>query len=263
MPAPKVVAQAAQATGVPAPVVAKIIIKAKGNNPEAREMVERGASIAQAAARKDPDARAQIEEWQREAPSSPTAQRELAGVAAANAIATSAPRRSPAPAPVAVQEQEESDEPPAPPPHAVAAVKTTPSPAMVEVAAGAVGVASGAVAAAVLSAKAGDKRSQAEMHEGAVLATDLEDQKPEAHAHLANLQAAAKGGDKNAEGKLVGVAAAVATSKAISAEAIEAPEASVAGSGGGGGIAAAIAGVVLGAIMIGAMAKSKGAKKAA
>lgn len=134
---------------------------------------------------------------------------------------------------------------------------------MVEVAAAGAGVAAGSVAAAVLAAKRGDKRAQAEMHEGAVLATDMEDQKPEAHAHFANLQTAARAGDKNAEGKLIGVAAAAATSKAISAESIEAPEASVAGSGGGGGIAAAIAGVVLGAIMIGAMAKSKGAKKAA
>ena len=264
-PPAKTVAAQAQNVGVPAPVVAKIIIEARNDNPQARQIVEQGANVAQAAARGDGGAREQIATWQSELPRAlPRSKlwlewqlrmrsRRLRRLGRQEVRHRLRLNRMT----MVVDQNQEA--PPNPPPHAVASVKTTPSPAMVTAAAAGAGVAAGAVAATVLAAKKGDKNAQADMHEGANLATDLENGDPAAHQHLANLQTAAKGGNKAAEGKLVGVAAAVATQKAISASSVEPMEASIAGpsEGGGGGVAAAIAGVALGAIMIVTMAGSK------
>jgi hypothetical protein len=239
--------------GVPPAKTAEVITAAKGGNKDAQKTIAQGAAVAQAAAAGQPAAQQQIATWQQQAtqpsPEAPAAQKALTGVAAANSItaATAAvPRPTPQvqpegegvplPPPLVseaprmracappmqqarytreAEQQMPEEAPPLPPPEHVAEVRTTPSTKLVKAAAVAAGVSAVAVGATIMAAKKGDQSAQNNMQSGAVLAEGLENNDPAAQATLSQLKTAAASGDSDAKAKLTGVAAAVATGKAI------------------------------------------------
>jgi hypothetical protein len=275
-PKAKAVSDSARSLGVPAPVVAQIVIEAKKGNPQARQIVEQGQVARTAAADGDVAAQQQIASWRQAAPTNPEAQQALAGVAAASAIeasrgamsrplATMAPPPPPMEIPNAPQETAlapvaVSPPSPSPTPSAIATVTTTPSADVVAAAAAGAGVAPSAVAATILAAKKGDKHARKNMEAGAALSNGLANDDPGAVEEMAKIKEKARQGDKNAETALTAVAAAAATQKAMVAghREMEIPEASVAGSGGGTAIAVGVGVIGIGAI--GALAFAKGGK---
>lgn len=253
-PGKAVVTDQATKVGVPAPVVAKIIVEAKGGNAGAQKIVSQAAETMQAASAGDKGAQDQIATWQAGAKAgNPAAQQAIAGVAAASVLTvaaasgekpTQAPRR-----PV-----EALRAPPIPHPTAVAEVRRTPPAALVTAAAAGAGVSAAAVAAKVLAAKGGDEKAQAEMRDGAVLAERLADGDPAARQEVAALRSKSKGGDKGATLKLTGVAAAAATQAEIRRDMAQA---SIAGPPPEGNAGIAVAGIGAAGMLLYAFTRKK------